>query len=125
MSFIRFSLRRLMILTALVAVLLYVLILRPTAVAKNFAHEMEVAATTDFKSLSQQYFQGMRTDGANLEFQLKPRSATDVLRCRQAFSVNMVRPTGKKDIASVYDFYATPIGVYELRGPFMISQSRK
>ncbi len=120
MRFIRFSLRRLLILTGLVAVLLYVLILRPTAIAKNFAHEMEVAAQTDFKAVSKQYFQGMRTDGASLEITLSPRSVTDVVRGRQQFSINMVRPTGKDAMVNLHDFYATPIGVNELRGPFVI-----
>src|SRR5215213_10049863 len=127
MGFIRFSLRRLLLLTALVAVALYALFLRPTAVAKRFAHEMEVAAQTNFESVSEQYFQGMRTDGAILEVQLHPRSWNHVLRCKQLFSINMMRPTDKQNrwLVSVHDFYATPTGVNELRGPLLELRQRR
>jgi hypothetical protein len=99
----------------------YVLLLRPTAVAKRFAHEMEVAAQTDFESVSKQHFSGMRTDAASLEVKLRPRSWNDVLRCKQVFHIKMVRPTGKENmwLVSVRDFYASPIGVNELGGPFL------
>jgi hypothetical protein len=121
MRFIRFSLRRLLIVTALVAVLLYVLLLRPTAVARNFAHKMEVATQTDFESVSRQHFDGMRTDGAILEVKFYPRSWTHVLGCKQLFSINMTRPTNEQNkwLVSVRDFYATPTGVKELRGPVL------
>jgi hypothetical protein len=109
----------------LVAVMLYVLILRPTAVAKGFAREMEIAAQTNFESVSKQYFGGMRTDEASLEVALRPRSWADVLRCKQIFHIKMVRPTGKENswIVSARDFYATPVGVNDLGGPFLESRS--
>jgi hypothetical protein len=122
MRFLRFSLRRLFVFTALFAVALYVLIFRPAVVAARFAHDVEVAAVADFESVSKQYFGNMRTDQATLEVQLHPRSWNDVLRCRQLFQMRMVRPGGEDNlwIMSVHDFYATPIGVTNLRGPLAL-----
>ena len=117
---IRFSLRRLMAVTALVALLIYMLLLRPTAVAKRFARDMEIAAQTDFKSVSKQYFDNMRTDKSSLEGRLRPRNWSDVLGCRQIFHIRVERRTDTENqwLVSQRDFYATPIGVNDLGGPF-------
>src|SRR5262245_18241275 len=122
----RFSLRRLLVLTGLFGVLLYVLILRPTSLAKSFGHEREVTAQTDFKSVSEQYFNGMRTDEAVLEVKLQPRSWIHVLRCEQPFSVEMMRPTaeGKLWLACECNFYATPFGVNARRGPILVAKPK-
>jgi hypothetical protein len=122
MRFLRFSLRRLLLFTALVAAALYVLILRPPAVARRFAHELEVAAQGDFESVSRQYFGGMRTDEARLEFELRPRRWRDVLRCRQEFEIRMVRPAGQNDLWLVCrrEFAVTPIGAHGRGVPVLI-----
>ena len=95
------------------------LIRRPTAVAKKFAQELEVAAQSDFETVSMKYFGGMRTDGAILEVKLSPRSWDDVLLCEQLFSMNMVRPTHMQNewLVSTQDFYSTPVGVNEIALP--------
>ena len=118
----RFSLRRLLAGTALVAVTLYVLLVRPTVVAKKYAHEMRSAAQTNFKSVSVQYFENMRTDKATLQVGLSPRTWGDVLRCKQDFQVALVRPTDKKSqwLISRRYFYATPFGVKDQGGPILV-----
>ena len=121
---IRFSLRRLLAVTAFVAVMLYVLILRPTAVAKGFALEMKSAAQANFKSVSAQYFGDMPIDKASLEVDMRSRGWRDLLRCRQVFHMRMERPMDKKNqwLISVHDFYATPLGVNSLGGPYLITR---
>jgi hypothetical protein len=109
---------------ALLAVMLYVLLLRPTAVAKGFAREMKIAAQANFKSISEQYFGGMRPDEASLDADMRRRGWIDVLRCRQVFHIRMERPLGRENqwLISVHDFYATPIGVNDLGGPYLITR---
>ena len=116
MRLIRFSLRRLLIITALAAVLLYVLYLRPVAIAKQFIHEFETS--TDLDSVSRQYFRGMNYDKATLESELQKRTWSDVFRCRQNFTITMKRmslniPTSKHFVFRSRDYYATPIGIQE------------
>ena len=101
--------------------LLYVPFLRPVAVAKKFTHEIETS--TDLKSVSQRYFSNMRTDGASMEGDLQERTWTDVFTCRQKFSVRMKRAipntNDKRFLVSNHDFYATPVGIQEMRGPYL------
>ena len=121
MRIIRFSLRRLLILTGLVAVVLYVLYLRPVALAKQFTHQIETS--TDLKSVSAQYFNERRTDGASVESTLAKRTWSDVFKCRQRFSVRFKGPANAHDnriFASCRDFYATTIGVQEMRGLYLV-----
>jgi hypothetical protein len=113
---IRFSVRSLLALVPLVAVTLYVLYLRPIAVAKAFGRDMQVAARSDFDSVSGKYFGGMLTDGASLECVLEARTWADILRCRQSFSVRMKRPMANNNnqhVVTVHVFSATPISVYD------------
>jgi hypothetical protein len=115
-----------MAVTALVAVMLYVLVLRPPAVARGFAREMSIAATTDLSSVSKRYFQDMRTDSALLEVALSGRSWSDILRCRQRFQMRMMRPSDKKNqwVAAERDFYASPVGVTDLGRPVLVTIQR-
>src|SRR4051812_19576028 len=121
MRFLKFSLRRLLILTGLVAVLLYVLYLRPTAVAKQFIHKIETS--TDLESVSTQYFAKMRTDGASVEGDLQKRTWIDVVECRQRFAIRMKRAipntNDKQFVVANQDLYATPVGVQGVRGPYL------
>jgi hypothetical protein len=88
MKFIRFSIRRLLILTGLVAVLLYVLLLRPVAIAKDCIQEVQTV--TDLKPLSEKYFSGLLRDGETLQgCDLEPRTWADIFACRQRFTIRM------------------------------------
>jgi hypothetical protein len=111
---------------AVVAVLIYIFILRPTILAKQFAHELEVAAPTDLQLVSEQYFDGMKADGAKLEVKLDSLRWNDWLRCRQMFEVNFVRPPSIKkpnySIVSIQRYYSTPFGVRHLQGPYLITR---
>jgi hypothetical protein len=121
LRFIRFSLRRLLILTALAAALLYVLILRPVIVAKQFTRQIETS--TDLESVSRRYFSEMRTDGARIKSDLRKRTWMDVFECRQRFSINMKsaipNTNDKQFVIANHDLYATPFGVIEGRGPYL------
>jgi hypothetical protein len=90
MRFLRFSLRRLLILTGLVAVMLYVLYLRPTVIAKQVIQEVQTV--TDLKPLSEKYFSGVLfRDGETLQgCDLEPRTWADIFACRQRFTVRMM-----------------------------------
>ena len=108
-------------LTALVAVLLYLSLIRPVAVAKQFTHAIETS--TDLESLSRQYFGKMRADGASVEVDLKKRTWMDVVECRQRFSIRMKcaipNTDDKQFVVANHDLYATPVGVQEVRGPYL------
>jgi hypothetical protein len=121
MRIIRFSLRWLLILTALVAVLLYILLLRPVAMAKQFTQKLETPSTLE--SVIDQYF-GKNIRMVNVEGELQERTWTDIYRCRQRFSIRLKKPkpntNGKTVLALCRDFYATPIGVQEMPGPTVI-----
>jgi hypothetical protein len=66
MRLVRFSLRRLLVVTGLVAVILYVLCLRPTVIAKQVIQEVQTV--TDLKPLSEKYFSGvLLRDGETLQ----------------------------------------------------------
>lgn len=121
MRFFRFSLRRFLVFTAVVAVALYVLILRPPALAKKFAQDLEGRAQVNFKAVGKKYFGGWPTAGSHLEFELRPRSWRDVLRCRQEFPMRLVGPPDPDNVRllSVRDFLASPIGVSELDLPLL------
>jgi hypothetical protein len=89
MRFLRFSLRRLLILTGLVAVMLYGLYLRPTVIAKQVIQEVQTV--TDLKRISEKYFDGVLfRDGETLQgCDLEPRMWTDIFACRQRFTIRM------------------------------------
>src|SRR6476646_4347403 len=110
MRFIRFSLRRLLILTAFVAVLLYLLILRPTAMAKHF---IRTRTLSDSELLTRRSFGNWFTDEATTEGVLEARSWEDVLKCRQRFTLKIAkqRITDDQFLVAYFDLYATPIGV--------------
>src|SRR5689334_13197949 len=110
MRFLRFSIKRLLILVAVVAVLIYALVLRPTVIAKQMIHEAETA--TDLKAISDRYFDGMDADNARAEGELGQRTWADIFTCRQSFVIRMTRPmpTNKEQlIVSNHDCYATPL----------------
>ena len=114
MRIIRFSLQRLLILTALVAVLLYALLLRPVAIAKRFTRQLETP--TGLESVIAQYFgKKIPMDRVSVESECQKRTWTDIYRCRQRFSIGLKKPkpntNGKTVLALCRDFYATPIGV--------------
>ena len=88
MRFLRFSLRRLLIVTGLVAVLLYVLILRPTVIAKQFIQEVQTS--NDVNPILKKYFYGVVRDAEKFEgCNLEPRTWADVFACKQRFTVIM------------------------------------
>jgi hypothetical protein len=89
MRFLRFSLRWLLIITGLVAVLLYVLILRPTVIAKQVIQEIQTV--TDLKPLSEKYFSGVLIRGRETlqGCDLEPRTTADIFACRQRFIIRM------------------------------------
>jgi hypothetical protein len=126
MRFIRISLKRLLLLVALVSVLLYVLVLRPVAIAKQFTHKIEV--NTDLESVSDQYFDGMRLDGTSVGGDLEKRTWTDIFKCRQRFSIRMKGPlpntNGKRFVIAIHDFYSTPLGVQAIPGHYLVVGTR-
>src|SRR5262245_29983824 len=118
----RFSIRWLLVLTALVAMLLYVLYLRPTVVARNYVQQMQMAAKGDLSGVSRQYFNNMNIEGAKLDARLQPRSWPHVFKCQQLFTINMALPVPGKSgewIVGVRDYCATPLGVQELGRPYI------
>lgn len=90
MRFLRFSIRRLLFLTGLVAVLLYVFYVRPTSLAQQFAVELDAATKSHLKVIGQEYLDKLRSDGRVIELKLHERSWSDVVRGRQLFSVSTV-----------------------------------
>ena len=112
MRFPRFSIRRLLLLTGLVAVLLYVLFTRPMTLAKSYIYKLQHAAPAEItKSLD---YVSMDTDGAYTEGKLVERSWADVFICRQTFVISLVRPDSEKPrLEEVENHYctSTPFGV--------------
>jgi hypothetical protein len=64
MRFLGFSLRRLLILVAIVATLLCFLKTRPVTIAEPFVREP--LTTADFKPISKKYFHGEQVEGGIL-----------------------------------------------------------
>jgi hypothetical protein len=88
MRFLRFSNRQLLLFTGLVAVLLYVLFIRPVTVAKSFVYKLEHTAPTEITKYLGDVDIG--TDGVHVECVLNERSWADIFRCRQTFVVSVV-----------------------------------
>lgn len=124
MRFLRFSIRRLLILTALVAVLLYVLLIRPVAIAKEFAHEIETS--TDLATLSDKHFGGMDSNGARVDAYLSDRTWANVFKCQQNITITMMHPMPSdrnRLLISKHHYYSTPLGIHEL-GEAYLAESR-
>ena len=111
MRFLRFSIRRLLLLTGLIAVLLYVLFIRPVTVAKSLVYKLEHAAPTEISKYLDNV--SMEMDGGHVECGLDERSWEDVFRCRQTFSISVVSPTKRPtiEIVEIHPCYSTPLGV--------------
>jgi hypothetical protein len=112
MRFVRFSLKRLLLLVTLVAALLYALIIRPVAIAKQCIYEVQTS--TGLKAVAEEYFGGAPLDNARVEADLDTRTWADVLKCRQNFAISVTQPVPSDDkqlIVSHHEFYATPLGI--------------
>jgi hypothetical protein len=110
MRLLRFSIRRLLLLTGLVGVLLYLLYIRPVTVAKEFIHTMQ---TADVKEISR-YLENVGGEAAHVECVLNERSWADVFSCRQTFVISLVSPdpvTSTIDTVENHHCYSTPFGV--------------
>jgi hypothetical protein len=121
MRFLRFSIKRLLILVAIVAALLYFLKTRPVTNAEQFIHEVQTA--TDLRPISEKYFGGERVeggvliDGGTLQgCTLEPRTWTDIVTCRQRFTIIkiapyhiLIDPPGRDGrVITRYSCYSTP-----------------
>jgi hypothetical protein len=112
MRFLRFSIRRLLLLTGLVALLLYVLFIRPVTVAKEFIHTVQ---TADPKEISK-YLNNMYGEAAHVECVLDERSWADVFSFRQTFVISVVRPDPESSAVEMVENHAccgTPFGVMQ------------
>src|SRR4051794_32964296 len=89
----RFSLKRLLVLTALVAACLYGLILLPPAHARRFAENIKDEVQRNRVVASEAYFQGMQiSDESAIEIEYSARNLTDYWMFRQPFKVQLVTP---------------------------------
>ena len=112
MRFLRFSIRRLLILTGLVAVLLYLLFIRPVTVAKEFVHTVQ---TADPKEMSK-CLNNMYGEAASVECVLDKRSWADVFSFRQAFVIFVMRPDPESSTREEIEGHSccgTPFGVMQ------------
>jgi hypothetical protein len=108
--FLRFSIRRLLLLTGLIAVLLYLLFIRPVKVANDF---VQTVRTADPKEIGK-YLDNMKGESPHVEYALEERSWADVFSFRQTFAISVVRPVpGKSTIEEVenHPCCGTPFGV--------------
>lgn len=120
MRFLRFSIKRLFLLTTVVAVVLYLFYLRPSVVARQFAHEIDASTQSHVKEIGQEYFESLNADGRVVEVNLYPRSWSDILQCRQAFSISIAvssQPSGKTVCTRQYK--STAFGVEDLGRPVL------
>jgi hypothetical protein len=121
MRFLRFSLRRLLILVAIVATLLCFLKTRPVTIAEQFVQELQT--TADLKPISEKYFHGEQVEGGVLidggllqGCKLEPRTWADIFACRQRFTVTMIKtyrlplepPFPDRRLTTYYNCYSTP-----------------
>jgi hypothetical protein len=113
MRWFRFSVRRLLLLTAVVAVLLYCLYLRPPLVAKQYAADLKTVAAANLQSASNEYFDGVPAqDGSTLEISNYARRWRDVWACQQRFTIRLVTPSQPNQfIVANRDLVATPLGI--------------
>jgi hypothetical protein len=120
MRFLRFSIKRLFLLTTVVAVVLYLFYLRPSVVARQFAQEIDAATQSHVKEIGQEYFDSLNADGRVVEVNLYPRSWSDILMCRQAFSISIAvsaQPEGKTVCTRLYR--STAFGVEDVGKPVL------
>ena len=109
MRFFGFSIRRLLLLTGLVAVLLYLALIRPVAVAKQFVLAKRQAA---FEHLANHKFAD-EIDKASVEAEMEPRTWKDIAKCQQRFAlvVHFERTADNRSWIAYFDNCATPFGV--------------
>ena len=124
MRFLRFSLRRLMVLVGVVAALLYGLYLRPIAIAEQFVREMETAK--DLAPLSDKYFDGMASRGATVTGYLQDQTWANLVGCRREIALRLERPAPSdknRVLISRHRYYSTPFGIRQ-EGAGYIEESR-
>jgi hypothetical protein len=125
MRLLRFSIRGLLLLTGLVAVLLYVLLIRPVTVAKSFIYTLEHAAPTEITKYLDDVDIG--TDGVHVEDVLNERRWADIFTCRQTFGISVVRPDPELSTAEIIEQHActsTPFGVNQ-QEPYLKVRERQ
>lgn len=123
----RFSIRWLLGAVAVVVMAIYVLVIRPPIVARNFIKQIHLRLQVDSRSLKDQYFGDIDPDGACLEVQVYPRHWNDILTCRQFFTISFVQEDSEKNersLVPVCDFYATPLGIHEHCNERMLQSER-
>ena len=123
----RFSIRRLLILVAVIALVLYVLIVRPPRQARAFAERMRAAASEDPAAASKKWFQGGRTTNeTTFEYELLPQDWWQLVTGKQIVEVRLATPTSSTaSLVEVRTYTATPTGIRELHGPVMRARSSR
>lgn len=128
MKLLRFSIRRLMIVVGAVAVLLYLLVVRPLAMARAFARNVENAANDDPAAASKKWFQGFRTTNeTKFEYELLERKWGHIVTGRQIVEVRLVTPEKERSNSFFVErrrYLATPMGIQEMDGPVVDIRSR-
>lgn len=119
MHVIRFSLRRLLVLTTLVALVLYFLV-RPSVVAKNFARRVENEAKQNPHQASREYFGFATTSPVTVTTMLHPRTWREVLTGRQRFTLEMITPLENRTdefLVDLREYCGTHLGIRETTEP--------
>lgn len=129
MKIFRFSLRRLMVLVGVAAAVLYVLVVRPPAMARAFARSVENAANGDAAAASERWFQGLRTTSeTKFEYELLPRTWSQVVTGKQVVEVRLVTPETERTssfFVELRQYSVNPIAVQALYGPVVEIRSRR
>ena len=119
MRVVRFSIRRLLVLTTLVALVLYFLV-RPSVVARNFAHIIENEAKQNPHQASRDYFGFATTSPVTVATTLHPRTWREVLTGRQRFTLEMITPLENEKGVFLVDsreYCGTHLGIRETTEP--------
>ena len=119
MSRLRFSTRWVFICLTVVSVLLYLLYIRPAAVANRFARAIQDAGRVDLQKVSDRYFAGVNTKDVTIHSLIEPRSWSDVFSCRQRFAMALQPASANgTSVVIVHEFSASPLTVNDVRPPF-------
>lgn len=119
MRYLRFSIRRLLLFVAVVAVLLYFVLLRPNVIAQQFAR----AAQADVGGTNLKYFGGMKSNSETaVNLEMSRLSVWQLITCRRYFVLQSKTPllskaskalTGRTLVGN-RQLYATPFRIQKV-----------
>src|SRR5690349_20539671 len=112
MRFLRFSIRRLLLLTGLIAILLFLLLIRPVTLARQFVLKQRQSEAERVHSMK---LAKLDPNETSIKGEMDARTWKDILQCQQRFTVKVSGETyDNRPYVVYFDYCATPFYVKQV-----------